>query len=236
VQRLAIGFNHNVQIELVIEDSIRSMRRLRARIKDNHTRIILSHLEGILSQYEPISFDSIVPKENSPRGLISMFDRLLNDPEYTAFSASIGELTEAKTRQKALIEVREFARRVCSTTLIGTSWDYVTKILKVWPGIPLPESKDFAAIVKDRRIPGIMDLAEARARAAENWRSYATTNPPLSRDGAPLSGDNVDWLPPMPSMKAGQPSSQYLTLGTVGELRQLLMEFEKASSGKTRLD
>src|SRR5205085_9131509 len=166
------------------------------------------------------SFGSIVPKENTPRALISMFDRLLNDPEYIAFSESIGELIEVKTRQKALIEVREFARRVCSTTLVGTSWDYVTRVLKLWPGIALPESKDLAAIVNDRRIPAIMDLTEARARAAENWRSYATENPPLSRDGTPLSGDNVDWLPPMPSMKAGQPSSQYLTLGTVGELNQ----------------
>jgi hypothetical protein len=117
---------------------------------------------------------------------------------------------------------------------------------KVWPGFPLPESKDLGGIISGRTIPAIVDLTEARSRAVENWRFYARQNPPLWRDGKHLGPKNVgriatsigiidlagaeivDWLPPLPSMKAGGPSSQTVILGTVGELKQLFTEIERS--------
>lgn len=232
VKRFAFGFNHGVHIELNIAHSIETIRQIRRKVQDNNTRAILSHFEGILSRYEPLSFGSIVPKNSTPKELISIFDRLLNDPAYIIFSESVSKLSEPETREKTLLEMRDFARRISSTRFVGATWDYITKVLRVWPGIPLPESKDFAAIVKGRSVPTIVDLAEPRSRAVENWFAYAKQNPPIGRDGKQLSGDNVEWLPPLPSMKAGGPSSQSLSLGTVGELRHLLIEFENKSKSK----
>src|SRR5580704_2501881 len=227
VKRLAFGFNHGVHIELNTTHSVDNIRQIRNKTQDTQTRIVLSHLEGILSRFEPVSFGSIVPKESNPRELISIFDRLLNDPEYIAFSRSVSRLSEAKTRQRVLVEAREFARRLASSKFLGATWDYIIKILKVWPGIPLPESKDLGGIISGRTIPAIVDFTEARSRAVENWFSYARQNPPLWRDGKHL-GEHIDWLPPLPSMKAGGPSSQSLRLGTAGELRQLLTEIEQS--------
>jgi hypothetical protein len=227
VKRLAFGFNHSTHIELNTKRSTDNIRQIRNKIQDTQTRIVLSHLEGILSRYEPVSFGSIAPKEGNPRELISIFDRLVNDPEYIAFSRSVSRLSEAETRQGALVEVREFARRLASSRFVGATWDYITKILKVWPGIPLPDSRDLEGIINGRTIPAIFDLTEARSRAVENWFSYTRQNPPLCRDGKHL-GERIDWLPPLPSMKAGGPSSQSLTLGTAGELRQLLTEIEES--------
>jgi hypothetical protein len=235
LKRLAFGFNHGVHIEFNISHSADNIREVRKKVQNADTRVVLSHIEGVLSHYESVSFGSIVPKDSSPKELISIFDRLLNDPEYSAFSRSVSRLSEVKTRQRTLVEVREVARRLSSSRLVGATWDYITKVLKVWPGIPLPESKDLAGIISGRTIPAIVDLTERRARAVENWFSYASQNPPLWRDGRHLGAD-VDWLPPLPSMKAGGPSSAYLSLGTVGELTQLLRDFEEtksASASKT---
>jgi hypothetical protein len=211
VKRLAFGFNHGVNIELNTSHSADNIRQLRKKVQDTDTRVVLSHIEGVLSRYESVSFGSIVPKDSNPRELISIFDRLLNDPEYIAFSRSVSRLNEVKTRQRTLVEVREFARRLSSSRFVGATWDYITKILKVWPGVPLPESKDLAGIISGRTIPAIVDLTERRARAVENWFSYARQNPPLWRDGRHL-GEDVDWLPPLRSMKAGGPSAVYLSL------------------------
>jgi hypothetical protein len=123
VKRLALGFNHGVHIELNTEHSAENIRRIRNKTQDTQTRIVLAHLEGILSRYEPVSFGSIAPKESSPGKLIAIFDRLLNDPEYIAFSRSVSRLSEAKTRQRALVEIREFGRRLASSKFIGATWD-----------------------------------------------------------------------------------------------------------------
>jgi hypothetical protein len=227
VKRLAFGFNHGVHIELNPAHSAETIRQIRKKVRDNNTRTILSQLEGILSRYEPLSFSSIVPKDSMPKELISIFDRLLNDPDYITFSQSVLKLSQPRTREKALIEIREFVRRVFLTSFAGVAWDYITKVVRVWPGIPLPEAKDFAAIVNGRTIPTIVDLAEPRSRAVENWFSYAKENPPLGRDGKQLSEEYVEWLPPLPSMEAGGPSSQSLRLGTVGEILELLKKFRQ---------
>jgi hypothetical protein len=232
VRRLAFGFNHGVHIELNTSQSVDNIRQIRNKSRDTDTRILLSHIEGILSRYDSVSFGSIVPKDSNPRELISIFDRLLNDPEYIVFSRSVSKLNEVKTRQRTLVELREFARRLSSSRFVGATWDYITKILKVWPGVPLPESKDLAGIMSGRTIPSVVDLTERRARAVENWFSYAEQNPPLWRDGRHL-GEDVDWLPPAPSMKAGGPDSAYLSIGRAGELVQLLMDFEQTKSAST---
>jgi len=229
LKRVAFGFNHGVHIELNTSHSADNIRQIRKKVQDTGTRVVLSHIEGVLSRYEPVSFGSIAPKDSNPRELISIFDRLLNDPEYIAFSRSVSSLSEVKTRQRALVEVREFSRRLSSSRFIGVAWDYITKILKVRPGVPLPESKELAGIISGRAIPAIVDLTERRARAVENWFSYASQNPPLRRDGKQL-GEDVDWLPPLPSLKAGGPSSEYLSLGTTGELIQSLEDFKETKS------
>ena len=145
----------------------------------------------------------------------------------------MSKLNEAETRESALLEVRELARRLSSSRFVVATWDYITKILKVWPGIPLPESKDLAGIISGRTIPATVDLTEPRSRALENWLSYAKQNPPLGRDGRQLEG--VQWLPPLSSMRVEGPGS-FFTLGTVGELLQALEAEVKLSAASDPSD
>lgn len=220
VKRLALGFNHGLYVELNTVEASENFRELRKVTKDTKTRIILSQFEGILSRYETVSFGSMIPKDNTPKDLISIFDRLLNDPDYIAFSQLVSKLNEAETRESALLEVRELARQLSSSRFVGATWDYITRILKVWPGIPLPESKDLAGIISGRTIPATVDLTEPRSRAVENWLSYARQNPPLGPDGQQIEG--VRWVPPLSSMRAERLSPTLWSLGTVGELVQAL--------------
>jgi len=233
VKRLALGFNHGLNVELNTVNSANNFRQLRKITKDTKTRVIMSQFEGILSRYETGSFGSIISKDNSPRDLISIFDRFLNDPDYITFSQLVSKLNEAETRESALLEVRELARRLSSSRFVVATWDYITKILKVWPGIPLPESKDLAGIISGRTIPATVDLTEPRSRALENWLSYAKQNPPLGRDGRQLEG--VQWLPPLSSMRVEGPGS-FFTLGTVGELLQALEAEVKLSAASDPSD
>ena len=83
----------------------------------------MSQFEGILSRYETGSFGSIISKDNSPRDLISIFDRFLNDPDYITFSQLVSKLNEAETRESALLEVRELARRLSSSRFVVATWD-----------------------------------------------------------------------------------------------------------------
>ena len=51
-------------------------------------------------------------------------------------------------------------------------------------------------------------------------------NVPCRRSGAPLSGEEIAWLPPLKSLKASTAGDLFLTLGTVGELRKALENFQ----------
>jgi hypothetical protein len=225
VKRLALGFNHGIAIDFDTEKSLKIMRFVRNKTQSAEVRSVIAQLEGILSRYEPVSFGSAFPRDSTPKQLISLFDRLVNDPDYVAFSNNVSQLSSPGTRARALVEIRDYTRMISTKKFFGTSWDYMTKLLKIWPGVPLPESKDIASFVGGREAPLVVNMLEARIRAVESWRSTTRSSVPLRRDGGRLSDETIDWLPPLASAKPG--GSHYAPIaGTVGDLLRQLQEYE----------
>ena len=211
VKRLAFGFNHGVSVGFNVDAAISAMRFLRARTRSAEARSTFAQLEGLLSHYEALSFGSVIPKDKTPRQLISLFDKLVNDPTYLSFSSDIALLSSPNARERALVRLRDYTRLVSATKFAGVAWDYTTKVLKVWPGVPLPEAKDLSAVMLGREAPTIADPQPLQGRALENWRLSTVSEKPLNYDGTRLSDDGIEWL--LPSR-------------TVGELRRQLEEFE----------
>ena len=200
------------------------LRDLRAKVSDSTARIILSQIEALLKTYKDVSFDALISSSNVSQELISIFDRLVNDRGYLQYSDSIARLTLPETRDQALVDLREFSRRTSSKEFVGSSWNYFTKILKVWTGIPLPESKEIASLIHDKALPPLINLKESRQRAFQMWRDLDNTDQPLRRDGLPIGDRKVLWIPPLPSMKFGD--SGFSTLGSVSELLKALTEMQ----------
>jgi len=225
---MSIGFNHRIQIGLNIKNSINAIRLIRSKTQNNVSRLVLAQLEGLLNQYQSIEFQALsTPKDDSPAELIGIFDKLINDQSYIEYSNSISELTIPSNREVTLRNIQVLSRKIGSSNYISTGWDYLTKIIKVLSGVPLPESKAIASVIKGQNLPQLVDLTLAKNNALEMWKQSVNTNNPLRRDGKPLDSGEISWLPPLGSMKVRSEDNRTFSLGSVGELKNALEEFEK---------
>jgi hypothetical protein len=227
VKRLALGFNNGIQVGIDAQRSMKALRGLRRKLSDAVSRLILSQIEAIFKHYENVGFNAPVPSRSTPKELISIFDRLVNDSGYIAYSDSVTRLSNPATRKRALVDLRVYSRKISSLKFISTSWDYVSKILQVWTGVPIPDSKELSSIVADKTLPALIDLSHARKSAVEMWLSSNATKVPLRRDGLPVTDDDIHWLPPFKSMEVSAPDDKAITLCKVGELKGALEEAEK---------
>ncbi|MBP0905876.1 hypothetical protein ACFSKN_15030 [Mariniflexile gromovii] len=227
VKKLALGFNHSIQIGFDVNNSINSLREIRKKVSNPISRLTLAQLEGLLNQYKNIEFDAlIIPKKDTPRELISIFDKLINDAKYLQYSDTITQLSIPEKRESALVDLRSFSRNISSKKYVQTSWDYVTKLLTVWSGVPVPDSKTIATIIKGKELPQLVNLENAKQRALEMWKNSNLTTIPLTRSGEPIDSENIHWLPPLGSMKIRSEGNKPFSLGTVGELVKALKDVQ----------
>ena len=228
VKKLSLGFNHGIQVGFNVENSINSIRFLRGKVQNGTSRLVLAQLEGLLNQYENVEFQAIsLPKEGAPVELINIFDKLINDDSYIDYSNSITELTLTDRRENAVRNLKELSRTISTKSYISVGWDYLAKLIKVLSGVPVPESKAIASIVKGQGMPQLIDLSNARTNALDIWKKSNNTNLPLRRDGQPVDQDNVTWLPPLDSMEVRSADNRTLSLGKVGELLKVLEDFQE---------
>lgn len=234
LKKLALGFNHKIQVNINTDHSIASLRYLRTQVNNSTSRIVLAQLEGLLNQYKKIEFDAIsTPKDDTPFELISLLDKLINDDHYLEYSDAITELSTPLSRESAILKIRELSRVIGSKKFMSTGWDYITKILKVWTGVPLPESTAIASLINGNELPSFVDMENAQKRAVDIWRNSNMTNKPLNRDGLPVAEDSIEWLPPLDGMKIRGGDTKPFIIGTVGQLKKALEEFqEKENSQK----
>lgn len=227
LKKIALGYNHKIQASINTEIAIKNFRFLRTKVVDSDSRLVLAELEAILNQYKKIEFEAITPpKEDTPSELISLFDKLINDRNYLEYSDSINQLTIPQGRDKMIIRLRELSRLIRTKNYIAEGWDYVSKILEVWTGVPLPESKAISSLFNGKELPSFVNMDAAKIRAAEMWRSSNSTKIPLRRDGLPIANDDIIWLPPLASMQIKTSNRKHFSLGTLGELRKMLQSVE----------
>ncbi|AMP98682.1 hypothetical protein AY601_1769 [Pedobacter cryoconitis] len=221
LKKLAFGFNHGVQVNLNLPLFKKKLQSLKKIAKDSNTRIVLSEIEGVLNQYVDLQVTGLQsPKQQTPHEMVALFDNLLNDKSYLEFSSQIADLILPENREGALVKLRQIGRFIKDKKYLSEGWDYVTKILKVFNIVELPESKVISSLFSDRNFPIIHDMTVARQNAINNWKVNANTSVPLAIDGLQI-GDNITWLPPLPSLKV-EADFNYLSLGTLKELKNAL--------------
>jgi hypothetical protein len=226
VKKISLGFNHKVQIGLDTKQSIKSIRAVRQKVSNSTSRLTLAQLEGLLNQYENIEFNAIMtPREDTPKQLISIFDKLINDPNYLKYSDSITQLSLPEKRESALVDLRNISRDFSSTKTAKTSWDYITKLLTVWSGIPIPSSETISSIIKGKELPQFVNLDSAKKNALEMWKNSSLTKTPLTRAGKPIESENIEWIPPLGSIHFRSEGDKIITLGSAGELSRALTKF-----------
>jgi hypothetical protein len=232
VWRLALGFNHSLQVGITPTSFISAIKQLRNKSKDSESRLVLAQLAAFSNAYKDIQFDAPKPNVNVPDDLISIFDRLVNDPNYLEFSDAIGNLAEPKKRRGTLVRVKTASRKIMSSRIVTSTWNYAAKLIQVWTGAPIPEAGDLASFISDRSFPALVDLQSARKLAVKMWMSSSKTSEPCSRSGFPHLPDKILWLPPMKSIQASHPNALSLSMGTVGELKNALQSVEFLLSQK----
>ena len=228
IKCMALGLNKSVQIELYPDTARTSVRKLRETIQQPDARAILASLEGFFSYYEEIKFTAVTPPAIVPPAMISLFDRLVNDPQYVEYSEAIATLSDPHLRSSALARLRTLGRAIVSSNVVANGWNYIAKVIKVWTGVPIPESNILSVLVSNRSLPTIVNLRHARQGALRMWMSSAEHDVPYNRSGSPFPTGDVDWLPPLNSVKASLPGETYQSLGTVGELLERLQAFEQS--------
>ncbi len=236
--RLALGFNHAVDVGIDPKGSKNVLRELRKQLRAANSRALIAQIEAVFNVYKSVSFDAPKPNINAPNELITLFDRLVNDASYLEFSEAVGKLSRPQTRRRALARVKEYRRRFMSNPIISASWNFTTKVINAWTGVPIPEASALATLVSDKSFPILADLSTARQRAIEMWLASCNVAQPCNRAGSPYAGDEIYWLPPMKSIRASHPDGM-LYCGTVGELKQALenaqytMEARHTTEGKS---
>ncbi len=228
IKCMALGLNKSVQIELYPDTAQTSVRTLRETIQEPDARAILASLEGFFSYYKEIKFEAVTPPAGVPPAMISLFDRLVNDPQYVEYSEAIATLSDPHLRNMALARLRTLGRAIVSSNVVTSGWNYIAKVIKVWTGVPLPESNILSVLVSNKALPTIVNFRHARQDALKMWMSSRKHDVPYNRSGSPFPTGNVDWLPPLHSVKASLPGETYGTLGTVGELLERLRVFEQS--------
>ena len=148
----------------------------------------------------------------------------MNDPDYAALSDAVAQLPNPTNRAGVLARIRQIGRKMLSSPVISTGWNYLAKVIKVWTGVPLPEARAIATLVTGRSFPTLVSLGPARERALTMWLASGKHDKPCRRSGAPFSDEGMYWLPPIRSIPTPKPGESMLSLGTVGELRDLLLE------------
>lgn len=221
-KKLVLAFNYQLQAEVDIERASQSFRYTREKIQDSNSRLILAHFEGLLNHYEATKYDSYTPKGSTRIELINAFDSLANDSDYIQYSDAIQSLANPQERSSALFKLKELSRTLSSKKLVGVTWDYFSKIVKVWTGIPIPESKELSVFSNNRPLPALINMQVARDRAVKGWLESGTAAQPLTREGKLVSDEKIRWLPPMPSMKVSSPDDSMFSLGTVSQLLDAL--------------
>ena len=227
IKCMALGLNKSVQIDIDPNAAIASARVLRQVSHGPTSRIILANFEGFFSYYKEIEFNAVAPPTSVPATMISLFDELVNDSQYGEYSEAVAALSIPHRRSSALSKIRTLGRAMASSNVIARGWNFVAKSVNVWTGVPIPDSNTLSALVSDKSLPAIIDLQPARQRALTMWMSSADHELPYNRSGRPFPKEEVDWLPPLDSVSAQRPEATYLSLGTVGEIRERLQKFEK---------
>jgi len=226
MKRMAIGFNHQIQVPINIEKTINALQYLRGKSLNANSRIVMAEFEGIINQYKKIEFNALqsdIPE--TPSELITVFDKLINDSDYIEYSNSVFELSSPVNREKALLKIKELIRIIKSKNYLATSWDFAIKIINVWAGNLIPDSKTIASIFTSDQLPVLVNLEPARTKAIEAWKNLGFTDKPLRRDGLPYTQDNISWMPPSMGVDLLAPDSTIMHLGTAGELLKVLQSF-----------
>ena len=237
VRKLAVGFNHEIQIDINPEFSRNEIRHLRAIINDSQTRVILAQLEALLGLYEGVNFRApTLPKDTPPLEIISIFDRLVNDSDYLEYSDSIAQLSAPSNREKAMVHIRDFERGIRSLGFISSGWNYIVKLIKVWTGVPIPESQAISSLIQGRSLPAFIDMQVARENAFVMWKKSNLVNAPLGRDGIPIDQGDILWIPPLDSMEIYSPNNKPFTFGKVGELLKALNDAKELFDDEDKTD
>ncbi|WP_312743775.1 hypothetical protein [Cedecea neteri] len=229
IRKIAIGFNHGIQIGLNPELAKSTLKTLRSMVRDSQTRTILAQMESVMNLYGGVTFQApALPKDTPSDEIISIFDRLLNDQSYLEYSASVASLSEPALRPKALLYIRELERKIRALPYASTGWNYTTKIIQAMTGYSLPESNAISSIIRGRHLPALVDLKEIRESAVDLWKKNNLVETPVGPDGSLIKKGTVYWIPPLPSMQI--PSTQGSISISIGSASELKHALENATS------
>lgn len=227
-KNIAIAFNHELQADIDLDGLSKKIRFMRANVTNVETKILLAEFESLTNQYENIEFNGIIPpKGDTPKDLINLFDKLINDKHYLEYSQTIQRLSIPEDRRVNLLRISELVEIIKSKKYISESWNYVSKLLKVWTGFPFPDSKTFSILFQDKSLPSFANMGDIKKLAIETWRNSININSPLRRDGLPVSSEDIIWFPILDSMKVDTKNGRIASLGKVRELLDVLERFQK---------
>jgi hypothetical protein len=226
LMRLALGFNHAIEVGIDPNASKIILRELRKQLHAADSRALIAQIEAIFHVYEGITFDGPTLKVNAPTDLIYTFDRLINDANYLKFSEAVSELSQPQIRQHAFARVREYGSKFILNPLVSAGWNFATKLINVWTGVPIPEASTMttfiSSIYRNKSFPILVNLTHARQQAMEMWRASYNSTQPCNRSGVSYTADEIYWLPPAKSIQPSHPDDRLLALGTISELLEAL--------------
>lgn len=220
---LALGFNRGLQISLIPSEAVADLRKLRPYLSGGNAKTLVAELEGVYRSYATTELTAAVPPRSPPRELVCLFDRIINDESYLTLSASIAELAVPETRSMALREIKSNVSRLLTKERLEAGWNYAGKWIKTLTGMPVPEMKEIASLLGEKRFPVALDLRDARKRAVECWIQSADLQPLLKDES---QNEAVDWIVrALPSKWSGGRLGDF-TLGTVREVMAALTAYQ----------
>jgi len=228
---LAVGLNHGTQVGLSAAAFCSALETIRSQARSPEARATCSQLLGVAKAYREVAFDAPHAKALAPTSLLNLFDELVNNERYLTFSRAVARIGSVSGRRAALSRIRSTVRSLFSSPPAAARLESVTKIVSVGSGKALPKAEALFSMFSVRRMPVLVDLAQAKRLALRRWLA-AGASEPLNQSGQRLSHGAVRWLPPLASASPSAPGDSLLHMGRVGELREVLAAFERSHSSR----
>jgi hypothetical protein len=226
VRRLAFAFRYQTGLEMIAKAARANLTDLRVSLTHTGERSILAELEGVLSQYNPLSFEGVRLDRLDAATTLNALDQILSDPSYTGYSTAISHLGPAEHRRRAFSDIRRYGRLMLESRLASLGWSTLSAVVSAFTGSKLPSLQDLKKDLPPNPMPLMLDLQNARQRAIDSWKVNPPEVPVTCGRSKSTPARDIAWLAPCPSISASKTGAALNSLGTVRELQKALETFE----------
>ena len=189
---LLLGMHYRLQIDIDLRKAWFATQRLRLASRSPPSSTNLAFIESLLRGYsiENVGGLKLTQKANGSQ-LAASFEEFLTDETYRQLSEARYALGIPSKVRQAVTASHRLARSLVSKKMFSRLFNYGSRAVSVFTGLPLPNSDIAEAILTDAYLPAIADTRSTITAARSAW-SHRLPDPDTSALAISRGGSSQD--------------------------------------------